>query len=88
MLGASLLYQALTIPRPTKGKKRYFVTNLSASGTQIQVLLPSAVCARAETEFGKAEQKLYFLIKEWRRVRLCSNGTFSPAGKEPYVFIV
>lgn len=50
---------------------------------------PSVQCCllqQNKNEFGKAEQKLS-LVKEWRMVSPCSNGTFYPKRKEPPVFI-
>lgn len=35
-----------------------------------------------ETRFGKAEQKIYSLIKERRRKGLCSKDPFSPKGRK------
>ena len=41
---------------------------------------PLPLCQLNETKSGKEEQKLYLLIKEWRRESSCSKDTFSPKG--------
>lgn len=89
----SSTWSILFWPRPiiSLGQVKWhllLLPNLLGKGPKPRFFCPVPFAPWNKTRFGKSEQKIYSLTKEWRRVSSCSNGTSSTTGteKEPSVF--